>query len=102
MLFYPANLTIATTQTLLVLVEKEAHVVDGELAHAAAVSPDRAVKHKLLFLLQSQNAFFDGVLDDEARGVDGLVLPDAVRAVDRLHLRRGVPPGVYNFNYRIK
>ena len=34
-------------------------------------------------------------LDDEARGEDGLVLPDAVRAVDGLHLRRGGPPRVH-------
>lgn len=34
-------------------------------------------------------------LDDEARGEDGLVLPDAVCAVDGLHLRRGGPPRVH-------
>lgn len=42
--------------------------------------------------LQLDDALFDGVLDDEASGVDGLELSQAVRAVDRLHFSSGVPP----------
>jgi len=42
--------------------------------------------------LQLDDAFFDGVLDDEASGVNGLELSQAVRAVDGLHFSGGVPP----------
>lgn len=76
------------------LVEQEPHVVHRELTHAATVAAHGAVEHQLLLLLQAQDALLDCVLNDEARGVDGPVLADAVGAVDGLHLRRWVPPWV--------
>lgn len=72
--------------------EQEAEVVDRELSGGRRVSPHGAVEHQLLLFLQLDDAFLDSVLDDEARGVDRLELPQSVRAVDGLHLSSRVPP----------
>ncbi len=45
-------------------------------------------------MLEAEDFFFDGVLGDDAAGVDGFVLADAVGAVDGLGFDGGVPPGV--------
>lgn len=42
--------------------------------------------------LKLDDAFFYRVFDDEPSSVDGFELTQTVRAIDRLHLRRGVPP----------
>lgn len=42
--------------------------------------------------LKLNDAFFDGILDDEAGSVDRLELPETVSAVDRLHFGCRVPP----------
>mmetsp|Transcript_15486 Transcript_15486/g.52235 ORF Transcript_15486/g.52235 Transcript_15486/m.52235 type:complete len:216 (-) Transcript_15486:1315-1962(-) len=75
--------------------EEEAHVLLGEPCERGRVTADRALKHEALLVLEHEDALLHGVLHDEAHGLHGLVLPDAVRAVDGLHLRRGVPPRVH-------
>ena len=55
-----------------------------------------AVEDQLLLLLKLQDSLFNGVLDDESSGEDGLELSDTMGAVDRLHLRGRIPPWIWN------
>jgi hypothetical protein len=70
--------------------EQKAHVLNIQARHGGGVSPDGAVEHKPFLLLQVQNALLDGVGHYEARGVDGLVLADAMGAVNGLMYVWGV------------
>ncbi len=47
-----------------------------------------------MLLLELEDLLLDGVAADQAVGEDVLGLADPVRAVDRLGLDGGVPPGV--------
>ena len=67
------------------LLEQKAHVLHVQASHGARVPADGAIEDQTLLLLQAEDAFLDSVLQDEPRGVDGLVLADAVRAIDGLH-----------------
>ena len=64
--------------------EKESHIIHSKPRHGGGVSTYSAVEYKLLLLLQTQQTLLDGVAGDDAGGVDGFVLPDAMRSVDGL------------------
>ena len=52
------------------------------------------VRQITLGLLQGKNSFFNGILNDQAVNSDLILLPDTVRTVCGLILRRQIPPRV--------
>ncbi len=75
--------------------EQFGEVVGGEAGgFAVARAAVDGVGERLLFLLQGEDAVFDGVFGDEFVDEDGLFLADAVGAVGGLVFDGGVPPGV--------
>src|SRR5271156_2295917 len=71
-------------------------VIEIGLAEAAgeALLAEHVLRELRLALLQAPDFFLDRALGDKAIGDDGAILPDAVRAVDRLRLDGGVPPWI--------
>mmetsp|Transcript_54236 Transcript_54236/g.172149 ORF Transcript_54236/g.172149 Transcript_54236/m.172149 type:complete len:366 (-) Transcript_54236:619-1716(-) len=80
--------------------EEEAHVVLRQAPQRLGGAPHRTLEDELLLLLQLDDPLLDGALDDEAGRAHGLVLPQAVNAVLRLLLHRGVPPRVHEHHPR--
>eukprot|EP00312_Isochrysidales_sp_CCMP1244_P004388 CAMPEP_0196676380 /NCGR_PEP_ID=MMETSP1090-20130531/4825_1 /TAXON_ID=37098 /ORGANISM="Isochrysis sp, Strain CCMP1244" /LENGTH=231 /DNA_ID=CAMNT_0042014343 /DNA_START=129 /DNA_END=821 /DNA_ORIENTATION=- len=78
-----------------VILEQEAQVVLRELRERADVSADGALEDEPLLVLQANDALLHGVAHDKPNRADGLVLAEAVGAVDGLVLGGRVPPRVH-------
>ena len=75
--------------------EENAEVLERDTLKFRFVAENR-FGEALLALLEFEDAFFNGVLDDEASDVNRTSLTDAVDAVDRLRLNGRRPPRIKN------
>src|SRR3954468_6202016 len=66
----------------------------ADLGERALVLAEDRVGEIALRPLELENLFLDRALRHESRGDHSALLADAVRAVDRLRLDGGIPPGV--------
>src|SRR5262249_31714991 len=76
------------------LPEQDFNIVAGKIFHKASILLYQVIRQHLLPLLQLQDLFFDGILADHLVGEDFSRLTDPVGAVDGLHFRGGIPPGI--------
>lgn len=69
--------------------EQKPHIFFIQPCHRPRIAPDSTIEHQPFLLLQVQNPLLNGVSNDEACGVDRLVLANAVCAINSLQQRRG-------------
>ena len=78
-----------------ILGEQIAEVVGGQRFHHGGVGRvDGRGDDRLLAALEREDLLLDRARGDHLHDVDGLLLPDAVRAVRRLILHRRIPPRI--------
>ena len=75
--------------------EEEGEIPDAQTSDTlACVLVQRAIDQLALLLLQSHDAVFDSILDQDTMNLDLPTLADAVCAVNRLLLNVRIPEGV--------
>src|SRR5918993_850343 len=76
------------------LLEQPVQIFCGQRPDQGRVGGQDRVRQLALLLLQGGDLLLDRVAGDQSVGEDVTRLPDAMRAIDRLRLDSGIPPGI--------